>query len=102
MTGLQWLDNPLGTMAPTSNGFEATLTAAKAATLDLLRMRVDTARTVAGTITSDGPLRLTLNGFQKMPVVTVNGTAAAVVKDGKTIAFDLPAGTSEIRIAPKR
>ena len=102
MTGLQWLENPLAALAPASNGFEATLTAARAATLDLVRMRVDTARTVTGTITSDTPLRLTLAGLQKMPLVTVGGLPVAVVKDGKTIAFDVPAGTSAIRIAPRR
>ena len=102
MTGLQWLENPLAGAAPTSNGFEVTLTAARAATLDLLRMRIDPTRTVTGTVTSDGPLRLSLSGVQAMPTVYVGGVKVAVVKDGKVIAFDVPAGTTEIRVVPKR
>ncbi len=102
MTGLQWLQNPLAGAAPASNGFEATLTAARAATLDLAGMRIDAARPITGTVTADRPLRLSLRGVQSMPLVTVDGVKVPVVKDGRTIAFDVPAGSSAVRVAPKR
>ena len=102
MTGLQWLANPLGTAAPTSNGFEATLTAATAATLDIKRMGLNNARDITGTVTTDGPLRLTLYNHTSSVNVYVGGVKYPFTKVGRTLVINLPAGTSAIRVAPKR
>ena len=102
MTGLQWLANPLGTAAPTRFAFEATLTGAKAATLDIKRMGLDNAKTFTGTVTSDGPLRLSLYNMTSSNYLYVNGVKTAFTKVGRLMSFDLPAGTSAIRVDPRR
>lgn len=93
MTGLAWLDDPLATPSPTSNGFEATLTGTRAVTLDLGRMAIDDSKPVTGKVTSPGPLTLRLDGgWAGTPVVTVDGTPAAAVLDGGVLEVELPAG----------
>jgi S-formylglutathione hydrolase FrmB len=62
MTGLRWASNPLAATPRPANAFEATLTGAKAATLDLAGMRLDPSRTITATITTDRPVTLTLQG----------------------------------------
>ncbi len=81
MTGLAWETNPLATLPARENGFEARLTGAKAATLELTGMGIDADRPIAATVTTDTPLRLTLlDGGKRL----------------RTVAID--AGTSELTI----
>ncbi|HEX8206739.1 MAG TPA: hypothetical protein VF587_11835, partial [Solirubrobacteraceae bacterium] len=62
MTGLRWQDTPLAALPAASNGFEATLTGARAATLDPAQMGLDARLPIRGTVTTDQPLELTLIG----------------------------------------
>jgi hypothetical protein len=100
MTGLQWLQNPVGAAAPTSNAYTATLTAARAVTLDGARMKLDAGKAITGTVTADGPLKLGLGGFASTPVVTVNGAPAAATRTGGVVTVDLPSGKSTVVYAP--
>lgn len=76
MVGLQQLDDPITPAAQTKNEFEITLSGARAVTLDLDRMGIESGAT--GRVESDHPLALTLNG------------------PGGTQTFDLPAGRSQV------
>ena len=97
MEGISWL--PLGDPAATSNGFEATLAGAAAVRLDLERMQIDVASPVLGTVTTDGPLELRLDGgWSSAPVVTVGGGAAEVTFAEGVLTIRLPSGTSSISI----
>jgi hypothetical protein len=68
MTGLRWQDTPLATLPAARNGFEATVTGARAATLDPAGMGLDPARPIVGTVTTDTPLALTLAGLGTVTV----------------------------------
>ena len=77
MAGLAWEENPLAALPARENAFTATLTGARAATLDLRRMGMRRGP-VTGTVTTDVPLTLTLLG------------------GAKPQAIRLPAGTSDV------
>jgi hypothetical protein len=68
MAGQEWKADPAAT-PPTSNGFEVTLTGAKAVTLDLDRMKLSLDAPLAAKVTTDGPLRLTLRSGDDERVV---------------------------------
>src|SRR3954452_3458646 len=76
--GQLWLTQP-GTVAPASNGFTATLSGAKAVRLSLRRMRVSTAGTITGDVTTAAPLTLSLCGsFRGSVSAFVDGARVAV------------------------
>jgi hypothetical protein len=60
MAGQAWREDPAATPA-TSNGFEITLSGAKAVTLDLDRMKLSLRKPLTGKVTTDAPLELTLH-----------------------------------------
>jgi acetyl esterase/lipase len=71
MAGQRWIDDPSQASA-TSNAFKITLTGAKAVTLDLDRMKLSLNKPLAGDITTDHELTLTLHtDFGPDKVVTV-------------------------------
>jgi len=72
MGGLAWLDNPIATLPAARNAFTATLTGARAATLDPAGMKLNTTLPITGTVTTDTPLDLTLTGVgtQTVPAGT--------------------------------
>jgi hypothetical protein len=101
MTGLRWEANPLGTLPAARNAFTATLTGARAATLDLAGMRLDPARALSGTVGTDEPLALTLLGkFTGPTAKRLSGSSGVSVEkiDGGVIVR-LPAGDSTFTIA---
>jgi hypothetical protein len=61
MTGQTWVQNPLATAAPTSNGFDVTLSGASAVRLDLARMGIDPTKPITAKVTTDTPLSLRLD-----------------------------------------
>ena len=106
VTGLQWIDDPTSGAPVPENVFEVTLTDAAAVQLDLARMAIDPG-SAAGTVTTNVPLELNLNGGWTGAVfVSVNGDGHpyAAGPDG-VITIDLPSGTNQIEIvrtAPPR
>ncbi len=99
MTGLRWLDDPTATAPATVNGFQATLSGAKAVRLDLGRMAIDSSRTVTGTVTTDRSMQLRLFGtWTTAPVVKRNGVGVARTLASGVLSITLPAGTSTLTI----
>ena len=68
MTGLRWLETPLAALPAARNAFEATVTGARAARLDPAGMGLDAAERITGTVTTDVPLELTLDGVGTVTV----------------------------------
>jgi hypothetical protein len=100
MVGQQWA-LPSAPSA-TGNGFEATLTGARAVTLGLDRMRVSTGQAIAGHVTSDHALELTLHAAH-WPAgvdVTVGGHTTHLAPTGATLTLSLPAGDTRLTISP--
>ena len=97
MTGLQWL--PLGSAAPTTNGFDITLEGASAVRLDLARMAVATTQPITGRVVTNAPLSLRLDGdWTRVPTVVVGGLpVAGSVTDG-VLTIAVPAGTTTLVI----
>jgi len=77
MTGQAWKSD-LSATPPTRNAFTATLTGARAVTLDAHRMRLSTRRPITGDVTTDSQVRLTIAGR----------------------TFDVPAGHHQLTITP--
>jgi len=100
MTGQAWQADPAATPA-TSNGFTATLTGAKAVTLDLGRMKLSTAEPMAGTVTTDAPLALTLDGAEGPVDVTIDGQPATATRNGDELTIAVPAGEHTVLVGPK-
>ncbi len=98
MAGQQWIDDPLATPAATANGFAVTLTGAKAVTLGGARMKLNTARTITGTVTTEAPLALTLTGNWKgAPRILLDGVpAAGATRGDKANTVTVPAGTHTV------
>ena len=100
MSGQAWKDDP-GTAPPPRNAFEATLTGATTVQLDLQRMRIATARPIAGDVTTQAALRLELTGdWKRTPRATIDGQPATVTRDGRQIALQVPAGHHQVVVAP--
>ena len=99
MKGLAWLTDPLGAASETSNAFEATLTGASAVQLDVVRMALDPAGQITGTVTTEAPLELRLDGdWTTVPRVTVDGAETPVTLTDGVISIPLQAGSSAISI----
>jgi hypothetical protein len=99
VTGLQWIDDPASEAPAPENAFDATLTGARAVTLDLSRMGLEP-DTANGTVSNDEPLTLGLNGDWVGAVfVSVDGVESPYPAgpDG-TIEIDLAPGDHEITI----
>ena len=100
MEGLQWLTLPTAVAPPAANGFAATLSGAAAVRLDMVRMAIDVAKPVTGTVITDAPLELRLAGpWAKKALVTVNGRPAKVKSVAGVLVVSLPKGTSQLAIA---
>lgn len=101
IAGLQWLDNPATSAAPTSNAFDVTVTGAKTVRLDLERMAIDTATTVLGTVANNSALSLRLDGgWSSAPTVTVDGQEVAGDLADGVYTVALEAGTHDLIIEP--
>jgi hypothetical protein len=89
-----------GSEPPARNGFEATLSGARAVRLDLRRMRISTLRRISGDVTADAPLRLELLGRWRGPEATVDGDPVSVERVATgVIAIEIPAGRHFLLIA---
>jgi predicted esterase len=81
MTGLAWLPNPLASPS-TANGFEITVIGARAVTLDLAAMGLDTTAPIAGRVTTDTPVEVRL--------LHPDGTVTVLTIDTGTREVDIP------------
>lgn len=98
VAGLQWLADVSKPVPARSNAFRATLTGASSVRLDLDRMEIDSGDPITGTITTNRPLDLRLDGgWVTAPVVT-GGSAAVTLVDG-VLTVHVAAGTTTIAIA---
>jgi pimeloyl-ACP methyl ester carboxylesterase len=99
MEGQAWVTHP-GTEPPARNGFEATLSGARAVRLDLERMRIETRRTVAGDLTTQAPLRLELRGdWARRVTAQLDGAPLAVERVAKgVVALAIPAGQHNVTL----
>lgn len=99
MAGQAW--KPDGTAPPaTSNTFAATLTGAKAVTLELHRMQLSTRRTLTGTVDTQAPLALTLSGVRNGAAVTIDGAPARATAGRHALTVAVPAGRHTVRVSP--
>lgn len=99
MKGLAWLTDPTKGAAPTENAFTATLTGATAVQLDLLRMSIDPAQVINGTVSTNKPLALSLDGdWTTTPSVTVNGAPVSATLTDGVLTIPLEAGDSKVVI----
>jgi pimeloyl-ACP methyl ester carboxylesterase len=98
-TGLQWLDNPASSAPAAQNGFDLTLSGATAVRLDLARMDIDVTQPVTGTVTTELPLDLRLDGgWRSAPSVTVDGEPVQVSLDAGVLSIPAPAGTHSLAL----
>jgi hypothetical protein len=102
MAGQAWQsDGSAG--APTSNGFDITLTGARAVTLNTRRMGLQDWRTVSGSVRTASPLRLTLTGRWPRDVLAAAGHAKIpVVRHADAVVLSIPAGSNALTIRPAR
>jgi hypothetical protein len=99
MTGQQWIADPTATAAPRSNRFTAALTGASAVRLDLARMRLDVAKALQGTVTTDGVLQLRLAGAWAVPpVVSLDGVPVGATLTGGVLTITVPPGTHTVSV----
>lgn len=94
MTGLGWGPDGRRSPSPPTNGFELTLTGARAVRLDLARMAVVTDRPITASVATDRAFDLRLTGrWPSRPSVTLDGAAvpAVVDDDGLRVAVPAPA-----------
>jgi dienelactone hydrolase len=103
VTGLQWLDNPLGGDAPEAvNGFALELTGTSRVQVDLERMGIDSAEVVHGEVDSDHDVELRLaGGWDATPTVEVDGAEVTVAHDGGVLAFTVPSTGSSVTVTPR-
>ena len=94
MEGQRWVDDPTRT-SPTSNAFKVTLTGAKAVTLHLGRMKLSTGKELDGTVSTDGPLALSLTDVAQDVTVTIGGNPVPATRDGDTLTIDVPQGANQ-------
>jgi hypothetical protein len=87
-------------VGPTRNGFQITLTGARAVTLDTRRMRLQDWRPVTGRVSSNAPFALTLRGHWSSAVsATIDGASVAVRRVPGAIVVLVPAGRHSLSIA---
>ena len=87
---------------PLSNGFEGSFSDLSAATLDLARMGINTARTISGDFSTSTPMQLSLRGgFSGAETLRVDGSTVAGLSlaDG-SYTLPLAAGTHHLEIKP--
>ncbi|MCW2992090.1 MAG: hypothetical protein JWM73_2684, partial [Solirubrobacterales bacterium] len=90
MAGQAWKADPAQT-GSTSNAFTATLTGARAVTLELGRMQLSADKALTGAVTTQAPLALTLAGVERPADVTVDGRPATAGRDGDALTIAVPA-----------
>lgn len=100
MTGQAWKAAAAAT-PETANAFTATLTGASAVTLDLGRMKLSAAEPLTGSVATEAPLALTLDGVAGPVGVTIDGEPATGQRDGDELTVAVPAGDHTVLIAPK-
>ena len=101
ITGQQWLDDPTSFAPPLENGFEATLTGASIARLDLTRMNIDTSESSFGRVTTDGAAIVRLDGgWATAPTVTIDGQETAIAFDAGVATVPVPQGSSLLVVTP--
>ena len=100
MEGITWLPSPIaGT--PRSNRFDVALGGASAVRLDLVRMGIDSGKTVTGRVSTTHPLELRLAArWPPAAVVLVDGLPASVDIAPGLLEVSIPPGTHELSIAP--
>lgn len=99
MTGLSWTSNPGEARPPTSNGFDVSLDGASTVELDLSRMKIDSAAPINGTVDTEGPLTLRLDGgLAAAPPVTCECGAVTVSLAGGVLIIELPAGVAHLTV----
>ncbi|HKP89355.1 MAG TPA: prolyl oligopeptidase family serine peptidase [Thermoleophilaceae bacterium] len=101
MTGQAWRIGDTA-LPDRRNAFEATLSGASAAAVDLERMQLDADRSLTADVTTGSALRLTLTGaFPSRVVATVDGRRATVARPGaRRLAIAVPAGHHRIVVRP--
>jgi hypothetical protein len=101
MTGQAW---KLGgtELPPRRNAFEATVSGASAAGVDIERMGLDADRALSADVTTGSALRLGLHGaFPSRVVATIDGHPATVARDGRRrLAIAVPAGHHRVVVRP--
>ncbi|MFL5844967.1 MAG: prolyl oligopeptidase family serine peptidase [Solirubrobacteraceae bacterium] len=100
MVGQSWKADPAATPA-TSNGFTATLTGARAVTLELRRMQLSAHSALTGKVTTEAPLALTLDGVDGPVAVTVDGQPVSGTRAGGALTVPVPAGAHTVVVAPR-
>ena len=99
MTGLRWQDLPLATLPSARNAFEATTTDAKRATLDAPGMGLELGKPITGTVTTDQPLELVIDGpWAREPAVRLDGAPHPSLFDAGVVTVFVPAGTHEVEL----
>jgi dienelactone hydrolase len=102
MAGQQWISDPTASPPPAQNAFDIGLAGARAVSLDLARMLIDPTSVVSGTVETEAPLTLGLEGgWIIAPEVTVDGGGVTVdLRDG-VARFEVPAGIHDVQISPR-
>jgi hypothetical protein len=101
ITGLQWLSDPTAGAFTPANAFEVTLTGAAAVRLDLVRMALDTAAPVDGTVSTEAPLELRLAGaWSEAPTVSVDGAEVGATLESGVLTIEVPAGQHTVAVSP--
>ena len=95
-------DDPLATLAPTTNAFTANVSGARAVTLDGTGMKLNAPKVITGTVTTSDPLSLTLTGnWHKAPRLLVDGLpATGATRGAKANTVTVPAGMHTITYVP--
>jgi hypothetical protein len=100
MVGQAWSIDP-STAPQTSNGFDITLTGARAVTLSMRRMRIQAWRAIDGKVSADSDLVLTLLGrWPATETAEVDGAAVALQRTAGAVVLSIPAGQHTIRLVP--
>jgi hypothetical protein len=101
MTGQAWRVGDTA-LPERRNAFEATLSGASAAGVDLARMQLDADRPLAADVTTGSALRLALIGaFPRRVVVTIDGRRATVARQGAgRLAVAVPSGHHRVAVRP--
>jgi hypothetical protein len=100
MAGQAWKADPAGTAA-TGNAFTATLSGAKAVTLDLGRMKLSTGKPLTGAVKTEAPLALTLDDADGPVEVTIDGQPATADRDRDELTITVPAGAHTVVVRPR-
>jgi hypothetical protein len=99
-SGDDW--TPAGVPARRSNAFRATLTGARAVTLDARRMRLSTCRPIAAAVRTEHRLTLRLSGrWPRATRATVGGRRVTTARRRGALVLRLPAGRDVLRIVPR-